>query len=162
MQPIQSTKLLRFTALLVAMALFAGCGEPAPSADTGEAVTSITITGNDRMQFEPTRFVVPAGEEITLTFQNIGQMPKETMGHNLAIIRGLTPMSFSSVSQQHPENEYIAPEFEDRVIAATEVLGPGEEETIVFTAPTEPGEYPFVCSFPAHTGAGMHGVMVVE
>ncbi|MCC5789808.1 MAG: cupredoxin domain-containing protein [Opitutales bacterium] len=162
MKSTKRLQLLSFTALLGAVVLFAGCGEPAPGGDPAEAVTSVTITGNDQMQFEPTRFVVPAGEEITLTFQNIGQMPKETMGHNLAIIRGLTPMAFSSVSQQHPENEYIAPEFEDRVIAATQVLGPGEEETIVFTAPTEPGEYPFVCSFPTHTGAGMHGIMVVQ
>ena len=32
------------------------------------------------------------------------------------------------------------------VIAATKLLGPGENETLTFTAP-EPGDYQFVCSF---------------
>lgn len=152
-----------FLTTLCAVALvFSGCGNEQPVTGTAEPVTSITITGNDRMQFAPTRFVVPAGEEITLTFQNIGSMPKEKMGHNLAIIQGITANTFSSLSERFPGNEYIAPEYEHHVIAATRVLGPGEEETITFTAPTEPGEYPFVCSFPSHTRMGMIGIMVVQ
>ena len=46
------------------------------------------------------------------------------------------------------------------VIAATKLLGPGESETISFTAP-EPGDYQFVCSFPGHF-AMMRGIMVVK
>ena len=33
---------------------------------------------------------------------------------------------------------------------------------ITFTVPSEPGEYPYVCSFPAHYVAGMRGVLVVQ
>lgn len=158
---MKKSYLLPLLSLLTAGLFLTGCGNEETGA-ANETVTSITITGNDQMRFAPTRFVVPAGEEITLTFQNIGRMPKETMGHNLAIIQGLTPNAFSSLSQRHPQNEYIAPEYEENVIAATRVLGPGEEETITFTAPSEPGEYPFVCSFPGHTPSGMVGVMVVQ
>lgn len=147
--------------------LSAGCGEPgtapgveAPPAD--EPVTSLVITGNDRMRFDQTRFVVRAGDEIELTFRNIGRMPKETMGHNLAILqRGVVVNDFAMAAVAHPENAYIPPQYEDQVIATTAILGPGEEETLVFTAPEEPGEYPFVCSFPGHTMAGMQGIMVV-
>jgi azurin len=46
------------------------------------------------------------------------------------------------------------------VIAATKLLGPGENETLTFTAP-EPGDYQFVCSFPGHF-AMMRGIMVVR
>ena len=160
---MKKTFLLSFLSILAASLFLSGCGNGVTDEAAGdEPVTSITITGNDRMRFDITRFVVPAGEEITLTFQNIGQMPKETMGHNLAIIQGLTANTFSSLSERFPDNEYIAPEYEDNVIAATRVLGPGEEETITFTAPDEPGDYPFVCSFPNHTQAGMKGLMVVK
>lgn len=116
------------------------------------------------MTFDPTEFTVKAGEEITVIFQNIGEMPVETMGHNLAILEAGTDVSaFASAAVGHSGNDYIAPEYAEKVIAATRVLGPGEEETLVFTAPEAPGEYPFVCSFPAHTPAGMVGVMrVVE
>ncbi|MDQ5977348.1 MAG: hypothetical protein QG602_320, partial [Verrucomicrobiota bacterium] len=44
----------------------------------------------------------------------------------------------------------------------TKLLGPKQSEEIVFTAPAEAGEYPFICSFPAHFIAGMKGVMVVK
>jgi azurin len=48
-----------------------------------------------------------------------------------------------------------------RVIAAIPVLGPKESGSVTFTAPA-PGSYPFLCSFPAHCAAGMHGVLEVQ
>ncbi len=162
-------------ALTTALFLFAGCGEPAPTdeapappepaeeAAAPEENGEIVITGNDQMQFGTTEFTVEAGSEVTLVFRNIGEMPKEAMGHNLAILTlGTDPDEFSATSQGHPDNEYIDPAKEDQVLAATAVLGPGEEETLTFTAPDETGEYPYVCSFPGHTQAGMKGVMIVE
>ncbi len=50
----------------------------------------------------------------------------------------------------------------DQSIAHTKMLGPKQSDEIAFTAPSEPGEYPFICSFPAHYLAGMKGVMVVK
>lgn len=144
--------------------LWAGCGRGDDPAATpaAEPVTEITITGDDLMRFAPRRFTVRAGETITLTFDNIGRMPKESMGHNLAIIhKSQNANAFAAASIGHPANEYIAPSLEQYVIAATKVLGPGETEVIVFQAPTEPGEYPYVCSFPGHTPAGMVGIMEV-
>ena len=43
-----------------------------------------------------------------------------------------------------------------------------EEETriwtveVTFDAPTEPGEYVYLCSFPGHYAAGMKGLLVVK
>lgn len=156
--------------ILATVALLgAGCGDQPPPADErAEAdpapapVTEITITGDDMMRFDPTEFTVRAGEEITLTFHNIGEMPKEAMGHNLAVLQAtMDPGTFAAAAIRHPANAYIPPEYEDQVIATTDILGPGEIETLVFTAPPEPGEYPFVCSFPGHTPAGMKGIMTV-
>lgn len=153
---------------LLAMALlFAACGgedvsEPV-AAPEAEPVTTITITGNDRMQFDITEFSVPAGEEITIIFENIGKMPKEAMGHNLVVLqRDMEPNVFSTAATRHPANEYIPPEYEEKVIAATAILGPGESEALIFSAPTVRGAYPYVCSFPGHTAAGMKGVMTVQ
>jgi azurin len=153
------------TALALAALTFllTACGPGEEPTATGEKpVTEITITGDDRMRFAPTRFTVRAGDRITLTLDNIGRMPKESMGHNLVILdQGVAPNAFAAASVGFPHNEYIAPQFENRVIAATTVLGPGEQETITFIAPATPGEYPFVCSFPGHTQARMVGIMVV-
>ncbi|HMP89463.1 MAG TPA: plastocyanin/azurin family copper-binding protein [Kiritimatiellia bacterium] len=85
------------------------------------------------------------------------------MGHNLVILdKGLNGDTFSAASIRHPDKEYIAPEYAGQVVAATRVLGPGESETLKFKAPSAPGAYPFVCSFPGHTPAGMRGVMTVK
>lgn len=143
--------------------LFTGCGSDGNTAQSEvEIVSEITITGDDRMRFAPTRFYVRSGETVTLTLDNIGRMPKESMGHNLVIIhKSLQPNAFAAASIGFPLTSYIAPEYQDKVIAYTQVLGPGEQETIVFTAPDAPGDYPFVCSFPGHTPTGMRGIMTV-
>jgi azurin len=57
-------------------------------------------------------------------------------------------------------NAYV-PE-DDAVLAATDLAKPGETVTLTFTAPNEPGEYAYICTFPGHY-AMMQGVMrVVE
>ena len=50
----------------------------------------------------------------------------------------------------------------DKVLAATKLLGPKERDTVTFTAPTAPGRYEFVCSFPGHLQVGMRGVLIVQ
>ena len=46
------------------------------------------------------------------------------------------------------------------VLWATGLVQPGEAETLRFTAPSEPGDYPYVCTFPGHW-IRMNGVMHV-
>lgn len=133
-----------------------------PASNGAKTVNSITINGDDRMRFDITSFNVKAGDSISLTFVNTGTFPKLAMGHNLVILdKDVVPNTFAAASIKHFANEYIAPEYAGQIIAATKVLGPGEREVLNFTAPAEPGEYPFVCSFPGHTQAGMRGVMIV-
>jgi len=161
-----STLLIARLGALLALGIgLAGCGpKPEGAAVADETlVTAITITGDDRMRFSPTRFVVERGTEFRLTLHNAGSMPKESMGHNLVVLRpGTDPNGFAASSMRHPATSYVAPELTARVVAVTPVLGPGEKHELVFTVPDEPGEYAFVCSFPGHTPAGMRGVMVVR
>jgi azurin len=37
-----------------------------------------------------------------------------------------------------------------KVLFHTSLLQPGKSETIYFTAPDKPGDYPFVCTYPGH------------
>ena len=85
------------------------------------------------------------------------------MGHNLVILKkGISSLKFgqrimglgASATNPLPEASM------DEVLAATKLLGPGESDTITFTAP-EPGDYQFVCTFPGHF-AMMRGIMVVK
>ncbi len=46
------------------------------------------------------------------------------------------------------------------MLFSTKLVKEGETERLGFTAPKEPGEYPFVCTFPGHW-VRMYGVMLV-
>jgi azurin len=130
-----------------------------------DGVTVVEMTGNDQMKFNLEAFSVPAGGQVKLTFRNVGKMPKAAMGHNVVFLdKDAKVNAFASAAAAARENDYLPtdPELKEQILAATAMLGPGESDTIEFTAPSEPGAYEFICSFPAHMFAGMRGVMTVE
>jgi azurin len=47
------------------------------------------------------------------------------------------------------------------VLAYTDVVGPSLKKTIHFLVPSEPGRYPYLCTFPGHWMV-MNGEMIVE
>ncbi|TVP79180.1 MAG: azurin [Puniceicoccaceae bacterium] len=128
-----------------------------------DGVTIVEMTGNDRMKFNLESFTVPAGSPVKLIFTNVGRMPKASMGHNVVFLNaGVDANAFVAAAASARDNDYIPSALKDQIFAYTKLLGPGEKDTIEFIAPEVPGEYPYVCSFPAHLFAGMGGVMIVE
>ena len=45
--------------------------------------------------------------------------------------------------------------------AMDSILNPDETYSLKFTAPSKPGEYPYICTFPGHWRI-MQGVMIVK
>ncbi len=158
-------------AILVSSGILIGCGSseketPQPATDTATqsdaAENSVRITGNDQMRFDLTAFSVQAGQEVTLTFANIGNLPKVAMGHNVVILQAGTNVDeFAQKAMVAVDTDYIPQDAGDQIIAHTKLLGPGESDTITFTAPTQPGNYVYLCTFPGHY-AIMQGVMTVK
>lgn len=136
---------------------------PAPAAPAAPAALVVEITANDAMKFSVTRIEASAGQQVKITLRNIGTMPKQAMGHNLVVLKkGTDIKAYADAAMMAAATEYIPAAKADQVIAHTKLLGPKQSEEIVFTAPAEAGEYPFICSFPAHFLAGMKGVLVVK
>jgi azurin len=128
------------------------------------AITKISISGNDQMQFSVKEFEVKAGEQVELEFKNEGTLPKIAMGHNLVILKeGISAIAFGGKAMQAGANatNALPDAVKGDVLAYTKLLGPGESETIKFKAPKKPGFLQFVCTFPGHY-AMMRGVMVVK
>jgi len=161
--------------LLASALVLAGCGkkdEAAASASTASApsaapaapaVAIIELTANDSMKFNQTRFEVNAGQEVKLTLTNLGTVPKAAMGHNFILLKKGTDLkAFTDAAIMAAATDYVPASLADQVIAHTKLLGPKQSDEITFKAPTEPGEYPFICSFPAHFLSGMKGVIVVK
>jgi azurin len=152
------------------LVLLAGCGKKdttataaAPAAATTSGPKVFELTANDTMKYNLTRLEVAAGDEVTLTLTNVGSMPKQSMAHNWILLKpGSDPEAFANAAVTHMADGYFPTELADEVIAHTKLLGPRQSDTITFKAPTEPGEYTYLCTFPGHFVSGMHGVLVVH
>ncbi|WP_158861329.1 plastocyanin/azurin family copper-binding protein [Lunatibacter salilacus] len=112
------------------------------------------------MKFDQDTITVKAGKKIILELDNL-----DGMQHNLLILKPNTLQKVGEAADamlrdpKASEKHYV-PDMPE-VLFATEMLGPNEVYTLKFTAPTTPGNYPFVCTFPGHWRM-MSGIMVVE
>ncbi len=141
----------------------AGCGGKPSTAASGNGPKTFTITGSDTMKYSVTRLEVTAGEDVKVTLTNAGTQPKAAMGHNWTLLRkDADPAAFANAAAAHKDSDYFPEELSGQVIAHTKLLGPRESDTVAFKAPTEPGEYPFLCTCPGHFVSGMKGVLVVR
>jgi azurin len=120
--------------------------------ETGAAgITEIELTGNDQMQFNLKVIETNAGNKVKLTLKHIGQMAKELMGHNFILLKKDADMAaFATAAISAKTSEYIPAAHKNQIIAFTKLIGGGESTTIEFDAPSEPGTYKFLCSFPGH------------
>jgi azurin len=172
-----NTKLLILSAL-TAFAL-TGCGQKGPSTSTegtgstASASTSgsstaasgtktVEITANDQMKFSVTSIEAKPGEELHVVLTNTGTLPKEAMGHNWVLLKqGSDPMAFSSAAASAKDQGYIPDNLKDQIVAHIDLLGPKQTGEVTFKAPDQPGDYPFLCSFPGHV-AMMKGTLTVK
>ena len=126
----------------------------------------ITLTA-DKVQFifDIKEFTVKAVQKVKLKLIN----PADSVTrqpHNVLIVKpgkkdvvgmaanaGLTDPEFMTTKQAVPESEDI--------LFHSKLIQPGEEDVLEFEAPSEPGEYPYMCTYPGHWML-MNGVMTVE
>lgn len=120
----------------------------------------IEIAAGKNLTYTTPSFSAKAGEPLALRFTNPDVVP-----HNWVLLRpGSMPRVGDLVNKlvavpEAAARQYI-PESDD-VLAYVDVTPPGERSTIYITAPSEPGRYPFICSFPGHWMV-MNGQMIVE
>ena len=116
-------------------------------------------TVEEEMRYDVPYFAVEAGRPVQIVLENHDLMP-----HNLVVS---TPGSLKEVAQAGLvvgsnggwKGLAYVPE-SDKVLAASKMIQPDKVDRITFDAPSMPGEYPYVCTFPQHWYR-MYGVMVV-
>ncbi len=113
----------------------------------------------DVMKYDRPELTVKAGAAAKLVFKN-----SDHMQHNVLILR---PGSIDAVGaladQMLTDPTATARNFvplSGDVLFHTPLVNPGETFELTFTAPPQPGRYPFVCTFPGHWRI-MQGIMVV-
>jgi len=128
-------KLLASLIMVLTLALSA-CAKSGPS-------NKISFTMTD-FAFHPNEFTVPVGKDITFNVTHNG-----TMEHSFIVMKYGT-----DAGEMFDEA--------DKVNIYWEVdLQPGESETVLFTAPDQPGTYQIICGMAGHLQSGMVGKLIV-
>lgn len=157
--------------ILCASLALVGCGQKessssgasASAAPAGGGPRTIEITAGDNMKFSVTSIEAKPGEELKVVLTNVGTAPIEAMGHNWTLLKAGTDVAaFDAAAAQAKDNGYIPPSLENEIIVHTKLLGPRKSDEVTFKAPDQPGEYPFLCTFPAHYQVGMKGTLTVK
>lgn len=134
----------------------------APAADAAAGNCGVVVESNDAMQFNTKDIQVSkACPEFSITLKHVGTQPKASMGHNLVITKAEDQDGvFKDGVAAGPDAEYVKPN-DERIVAATKLLGGGEEDTIkIDPAKLADGSYKFACTFPGH-GALMNGTITL-
>lgn len=118
---------------------------------TSESTQSKTLkigTEGNSLAFNPKTLSVKANQQVTLIFSN-NATSDSGMFHNWVLVN---PEKDSEIAnsgvQAGSEHHYIIDSPD--IIAHTRIVDPGKSETIHFTAPQSPGDYPFICTVPGH------------
>ncbi len=112
------------------------------------------------MKFDRDTLKVKAGDKIALDIVN--NDPSKLM-HNWVLVKpgGLNKVIVASLSLGPRAMELnFVPEVPE-ILAASPQVAPGRKFTLYFEAPSKPGQYPYVCTYPGHTQI-MRGVLHVE
>jgi azurin len=162
--------------LLLSLAglLLAGCGKSpsnsASSADSAPAGGSsgpreIDLSAADNMKYSTTAIEAKPGEDLKVVLTNVGNVPKAAMAHNWVLLNTgdeATALAFDQAAASQQANGYLPANLENEILAKIPLQGPHESGEVEFKAPTQPGNYIFLCTFPAHYQVGMHGVLTVK
>ncbi len=134
--------------------------EAVAEAATENDVQTITIqTVKNEMKYDLTEFTVEAGQSVELVFEN-----PDFMQHNLLVLQVGTLETVGAAADAlatSPDGaaQGYVPDIPE-VLVATPLVDPGETVRLTFTAPEEPGTYPYICTFPGHWRI-MQGTMKV-
>ena len=130
--------------------------------DTQKNLKVVKISAvKERMLYDVTRFEVQAGQPVRIDFTN-----PDATAHNIVIVAPGAEAEIGEAANEMAKNpreaqrgQYIPKS--KKVLHATRMVPPLSATALRFTAPKEPGDYPYICTFPGHWII-MKGVMVVR
>jgi uncharacterized protein len=120
----------------------------------------ITIkTVEYQLKFDTELINVKAGSLVEIILENVDEMP-----HNLLIIKPGTLNTVGAAADEMARDVnagrlHFVPQIPE-VLFATTLLEYGQSYTLRFKVPVQPGDYPFVCTYPGHWRV-MNGIMRV-
>lgn len=119
----------------------------------------VLVAPPEQMLYSQRWFAAEAGKPVQVNFQNTDTMP-----HNFVLLKpGALEEIGTAAESMQPSTDPAVKQFvpvSTKVLASMQLVQPNQAGRVSFTAPAEPGEYPYVCTYPGHWRR-MYGVMVV-
>ena len=135
-----------------------GITEATPTDPNVQLITIKSV--KEAMKFDLSTFTVLAGKPVELVFEN-----PDAMQHNLVIVKPKSRETVGNaadkmITQKDAADKNYVPNLPQHIVTATPLVNADQTYRLSFTAPTEAGAYPYLCTFPGHWRL-MQGVMVV-
>jgi plastocyanin len=133
-------------AVAAAGVLPAACGsdDAAPeTTDTTGRANTVAVVGTDRLRFDPTEFIIAAGQPITL------ELTAGSVEHDF-VVEGAGRYGTAEAGHEadNPDDLHVAHADEDETVAETFMID-------------RAGTYTVYCSVPGHRCAGMVAILEV-
>lgn len=116
--------------------------------DKGKTIIHLS-TLPAKMLFDKQAITVTAGASVVLMFDN-----PDAIAHNVVIIKpgSIDKVGYAAEEMAKAKDGYeknFVPDLPE-VLFATPLVNAGNKFRLEFKAPSQPGDYPFICSFPGH------------
>ncbi len=126
----------------------------------GEGGRELVVEAALGLQYVQKQLKAKAGEKLSITFKNPDVVPHNWLLAKPGSLQRLGAACNLMIADPQGLARHYVPESED-VIAYTDMTNPTGTFTIHITAPKDPGNYPYLCTFPGHWMV-MNGVLTVE
>jgi azurin len=126
------------------------------------APCNFTIEGNDKMQFNLREITVPAQcGEVEVMLKHSGKLSSRVMGHDWVLAKVSDMSGIVNAGLAAGAHHGYLPENDNRIIAATGLVGGGESAVVRFsTGVLQQGvRYAFFCTSPGHS-MSMRGIFL--
>jgi len=126
-------------------------------------ISPIAMTGiahdNGTMSYDKNALTAWAGQTVSISFVNPDVAPHNFLLAAPGSLKKIGGLADAMVRKGTGEDDNYVPKVPEILFAAP-VLEPHKTTAFQFKAPPEPGEYPYICTFPGHWKV-MNGVLTV-
>lgn len=126
----------------------------------GDTLEIYIQTIKEQMRYDRTEFTVTPGMKVRLIFFN-----PDAMDHNMIMVEpGAAAQVALAAAKLETTGEGVEKQWRpdsDQILFASKLLARDEKQIIEFVAPSMPGRYDYICTFPGHWQL-MRGVMIVS
>ncbi|MBI3837203.1 MAG: HEAT repeat domain-containing protein [Planctomycetia bacterium] len=132
-------------------------------ADLDELGVRVVRVGTlfERMAYDKDIIAVRAGKPVEFIFENSDLMPHNFVISQPGSMEELGTTAEATAQQPGAAERHYVPQ-STKILLSSTLLQPRASEKLSFVAPTQPGVYPYVCTYPGHWRRMYGALYVVE